>query len=124
VATLIARQKHGCKKVSEIISVCGWNWPEIGLRSSEAEKLKVLRSSSPSFKEAIHKYTELFVGKFEASDWNKILTFAAKDDEIVPRNCNVIGPVMEVVGVKGNHAEGILNALKKTKKIREFIERS
>lgn len=135
VATLIARQKHGCKKVSEIISVCGWNWPEIGLRKSEAEKLKVLRSSSPSFNEAIRKYTNLFLGeydgklhriadRFEASDWNKILTFVAKDDEIVPRSCNIIGPVMEVVGVRGNHTEGIVNAFKNTKKIKEFIERS
>jgi len=63
------------------------------------------------------------IGKIEFSDWSKILTFVAKDDEIVPRNCNVIGSVMEVIEVRGNHVEGILSALTETKIMREFIER-
>lgn len=130
---LIARQKYGQMKVSELISVCGWNWPELGLRSFEIQKLNDLRQISPIFGKTIRKYTDLFVGKFnkfnrvvsrfEPFHWNKILTFVAKNDEIVPRNCNVIGPVMEVVEVRGNHAGGILNALKETEKMKEFIER-
>lgn len=130
---LMVRQKYGDKKISELISVCGWNWPELGLRSLEKLKLNNLLQASPIFGKVIKKYTDLYVGefdkfkriinRFEVSDWNKILTFVATDDEIVPRNCSVIGPVMEVVEVRGNHVEGILNALTETKVMREFIER-
>lgn len=130
---LIARERFGCRKISEIISVCGWNWPELGLRSSETQKLNNLRQLNPLFGDAIKKYTNLYVGeydkfgkvlgKIEYSDWHKILTFVAKNDEVVPRNCNVIGPVMDVVEVRGNHVDGILSALTETKTMKEFIER-
>lgn len=130
---LIARQKFGYEKISDLIMVCGWSWPELGLRKSELEKLNTLRQTSAVFGEAIKKYTKLYlgetekvnepVGKFMPSDWNKILALIADNDELIPRNCSVIGPIMEVVEVEGRHKKGILNALGETVKIKNFIER-
>lgn len=134
-AALLTRHKYGENKISEIVSVCGWSWPEIGLRNFELEKLNGLRESNPVFGQMIKKYTKLFLGeiskanevadRFVESDWKRILAFVAENDQFVPRNCSVIGPVMEVIEMEGqNHVEGIVSALTTRKKeIRKFILR-
>ncbi|MFA5026219.1 MAG: hypothetical protein WC503_06970, partial [Candidatus Shapirobacteria bacterium] len=130
---LLTRQRFGYKKISEIISVCGWSWPEVGMSDLELRRLNDLRGPNPIFGEAIQKYTELyigkyekgtFVGRFEPDDWKKILTFVAEKDQFVPRNCCVIAPVMKVIEMKGvDHIGGIIRAIGKTKIMKEFIER-
>ncbi len=120
---IIARHRCGIDKVSEIISVCGWGWPEIGLTRDEIEKLDKLKRANPVFGEAMEVYKEMFINSFQPSDWNRIMGFVATEDQIIPRNCSVINGMEKVVEVKGDHIGGILKAFEEVEVMGEFIRK-
>lgn len=122
---IMARHKYGIDKIPEVISACGWGWPEVGLTSDEIEKLDKLEKDSPVFREAMEVYKEMFINinSLRSKDWKRIMGFVASEDEIIPRNCSVINEMERVVKVEGNHVGGILKAFGEVNVLREFIER-
>jgi len=120
---IMARHKYGRDKIPEVISVCGWSWPEIGLTSDEIEKLDKLKKDNPVFREAMEVYKEMFINSFRSDDWKRIMGLVASEDEIIPKNCSVINEMERVVKVEGDHVGGILKAFGEVGVLREFIER-